>query len=229
MAQTSKQHVGHGQSLAGGGTIVITNSGVATVVGNELTCCVAYADDTKSVASITDPGGNSWTLKKRTTVAGKAATEIWGAPCTGAVANGQNFTVTHSAAAAALGTVDEFTNTLNAADSTNTANGTGTNPSGADTVVNTSGAVVVAVIGAVDPPADGQSVSEAGGWNTMRDVAHTLASVYIHAAYKIVTAAGSQTYAPTLSVSIGWDMSLAAFANSAPGTAGQRNTTGAGL
>lgn len=209
--QALRQHQGGNQCLVGATTLVTQNVGADTKIGDVLTLEFAFASHLISGLTMTDPAGNVWVKDKRTSAIGLGGTEVWSAPCTGVIANGATVTLNLSAAGAAISSLESWVNTGTPFDSTGTGNGTGFSATGSDNVINAAGALVIAVLGTVDAPADGQVVGAVAGWNVLRDIDHTLANCHLNAAYTIVGAAGVQTYNPSLAVSIGWTMALDAL------------------
>lgn len=201
-------------------TLVITVPAAGVALGNFIVVRGSL-DAGGAVSSIVDTGGNTYTERSTFTwpSGSNNVCHIWTAPVTVALTSGNTITITFakdSGAAAAdewsgVGTYDGT-----ASDATGTSTTPSSNaftPAGAGLVIG--GLFYAAVANQIS--AEDSDTNGGGSWSGLTFVGGA-GNQGCHGAYKITTSAASQTYDPTLSISIGWGADIVAFNQAASGS-----------
>jgi phospholipase C len=202
-------------ALTTAGSQLSATPSVATTSGDLLVVFVRVrnATVTPAVTGVSDSGGNVWTRASAVLGAKLVDEETWYAASANAITPPGSVRVTTTAGSAIVMTVVEVSGvaTSGALDVTATMSGTGTAAStGTTPATNTASEIVVADIGwttAVTPS------KQTTGYSILAAAHSSVSGLNIgeQAATRVLSAIGAQTYAATLSSSVGWTGLIATF------------------
>ncbi len=203
------REVGTSSCGAGSSSITVPPGGIPA--GHTVVVRFVARGTTSGPVSASDNRGNVYTTDVDVFNAGVRTVVLSSRLSTGLLAN-EHFTVSYPAASASSVALEEFANIAPGVRVDSTGTGTGQSRSPSATVTSTNGPDLLF---ALSGNQNVRSYAEASGWTPLPEATTACGGatgdLTNHAAYRIVSATGSYTYAPTISLAEKWAVGLVAY------------------